>query len=400
ARSIQNFITNSRWDLDYLKRLYVKLVIDEIGVPGGAFIFDDAEEKKSGYWSPGTGAQFDGPDGQTARALAAQVLQYFGGEGLGWALVDIRLYLPKYWFPAGPAELADPDESAKYAKFADKRKARRIPEEIVFRAKNQICSDMLIKAYNEGVFPAKWVLFGAFLGHEKAFIDSIPKELFYFGGVHCDDKFYTETPTFSIPEKKEGGGRNPKNMAPSFSPLKAEEIVANDPTPWRSVEFGLGSNGPLLWDEKLIRVIEIREDDKPGGRIWLYAKKFKNGAVKYQISNAPEDTPLEEIRKVSTLRRAIEQNFKECKSGLGMDQFEGRTWDGWHRHMTMTMLTHFFLLLMRKVFSVNIEDLSEKGRKTYEYLPSIGQDRVAKDGPLSQAFRAMIEDKNQCQDQD
>jgi hypothetical protein len=83
-----------------------------------------------------------------------------------------------------------------------------------------------------------------------------------------------------------------------------------------------------------------------------------------------------------------------------MDQFEGRTWDGWHRHMTLIMLTHFFLLLLRKVFSVNIEDLSEKGKKIYEYLLRIDEDRVVKDGPLSKAFRAMIEDKNQCQDQD
>ncbi|MDR1050564.1 MAG: hypothetical protein LBP95_05680 [Deltaproteobacteria bacterium] len=46
-----------------------------------------------------------------------------------------------------------------------------------------------------------------------------------------------------------------------------------------------------------------------------------------------------------------------------------------------------------------IEDLSEKGKKTYEYLLNIGQDRVVKDGPLSEAFKAMIIDKNQCQDQ-
>jgi hypothetical protein len=67
--------------------------------------------------------------------------------------------------------------------------------------------------------------------------------------------------------------------------------------------------------------------------------------------------------------------------------------------MTLIMLTHFFLLLLRKVFTVNIGDLSEKGRKTYEYLPSIGEDRFVKDGRLSQVYRAMIEDKNQCQNQ-
>jgi hypothetical protein len=85
ARSIQNFITNSRWDLDYLKRLYVKLVIDEMGVPGGAFIYDDTDMKQYGARQPGTAVQFNGREGGKTLSQAAQVLQYYGGEGLGWA---------------------------------------------------------------------------------------------------------------------------------------------------------------------------------------------------------------------------------------------------------------------------------------------------------------------------
>jgi SRSO17 transposase len=160
--------------------------------------------------------------------------------------------LPKSWCIAGPDVLADPVEAAEYGKHAEERKACHIPDDVVYRAKNQIGADMLRKAYNEGVFPAKLVLVDAFIGHDKSFIDSIPKGLFYFGGVHHKDKFYLEMPTFSIPEKKGGRGRTPTKEVPSVSPLKASAIVANDPTPWRRVEFGLGSNGPLLWDEKLI----------------------------------------------------------------------------------------------------------------------------------------------------
>jgi hypothetical protein len=195
--------------LDYLKRLYAKLVIDEIGVPGGAFIYDDTDMKQYGAGQSGTVVQFNGREGRKTLSQAVQALQYFGGECLGWARVDISLYLPKSWCIAGPDALADPVEASEHGKYADKRKACHIPDDVVYRAKNQIGSDMLRKAYNEGVFPAKLVLVDAFIGHDKSFIDSILKGLFYFGGVHHKDKFYLEMPTFSIPEKKRGQREDP-----------------------------------------------------------------------------------------------------------------------------------------------------------------------------------------------
>jgi hypothetical protein len=160
--------------------------------------------KRYGGGLPGIDVQFSGREGQKTLSQAVQVLQYFGGECLGWALVDISLYLPKSWCIAGPDVLADPVEADKYGKNADKRKACHISDDVIYRIKNQIGFNMLRKACNECVFPAKWVFVDAFIGHDKSFIDSIPKGLFYFWGFHCKDKFFTEMPTCSVPEKKEG----------------------------------------------------------------------------------------------------------------------------------------------------------------------------------------------------
>ena len=63
----------------------------------------------------------------------------------------------------------------------------------------------------------------------------------------------------------------------------------------------------------------------------------------YYISNAPESTTLGLCVWLSGRRWAIEQGCEESKSALGMDHYEVRTFAGWHHHMLVTMLAHFFL---------------------------------------------------------
>jgi SRSO17 transposase len=43
------------------------------------------------------------------------------------------------------------------------------------------------------------------------------------------------------------------------------------------------------------------------------------------------------------VRWAIEQCFEEAKTELGMDHYEVRKHPGWHHHMLICMLAHFFL---------------------------------------------------------
>src|ERR1039457_1749162 len=87
----------------------------------------------------------------------------------------------------------------------------------------------------------------------------------------------------------------------------------------------------------------------PGEELWLFLRKsLTDGQVKYAYSNAPEDIPLQEMIRVSGLRWPIEQCFQEGKSEIGMDHYEHRSWDAWHRHMTLVFLAQLFLLRIRR----------------------------------------------------
>jgi SRSO17 transposase len=72
--------------------------------------------------------------------------------------------------------------------------------------------------------------------------------------------------------------------------------------------------------------------------------------MKYSISNAPNDIPMAELVKASTMRWPIEQCFHEGKDQVGMDYYEHRSWPAWHRHMVYVFLALHFLLRMRLRF--------------------------------------------------
>jgi SRSO17 transposase len=69
--------------------------------------------------------------------------------------------------------------------------------------------------------------------------------------------------------------------------------------------------------------------------------------VKYWLSNLPEATPIVELVRLGKLRWRIEQDYRELKGALGLDHFEGRSWAGWHHHVTLVSVAHGFLTLER-----------------------------------------------------
>ena len=79
-------------------------------------------------------------------------------------------------------------------------------------------------------------------------------------------------------------------------------------------------------------------------------RRMPNGEIKYYLSNAPKDLTLKKTVWLLSLRWTIEQCFKEGKSELGMDDYELRSWPGWHRHMLYVFLTMLFLLEVRFEF--------------------------------------------------
>jgi SRSO17 transposase len=82
---------------------------------------------------------------------------------------------------------------------------------------------------------------------------------------------------------------------------------------------------------------------------WLIAE-WPPGAtepVKYWLSNMAAGTPLKTMVGLAKIRWRIEHDYRELKTGLGLDHFEGRSYTGWHRHVTLVVLAQAFATLLR-----------------------------------------------------
>jgi hypothetical protein len=78
---------------------------------------------------------------------------------------------------------------------------------------------------------------------------------------------------------------------------------------------------------------------------WLIAQwpDGETEPVKYWISNLPETIPAKDLIRLAKSRWRIEHDHRELKAALGLDHFEGRSFTGWHRHVTLVTAAHLFL---------------------------------------------------------
>jgi len=131
-----------------------------------------------------------------------------------------------------------------------------------------------------------------------------------------------------------------------------DTVAEDDALPWQTIVLAEGAKGPIIAKVKCCRVVEY-QDGQPGDELWLYIRQYENGRIKYALSNAPADIPMEKLNHAATLRWPIEQCFEECKSYLGLSHCEARSWNAWHRHMLFVFIAHLFLTEVRMRFKKN-----------------------------------------------
>ena len=106
----------------------------------------------------------------------------------------------------------------------------------------------------------------------------------------------------------------------------------------------MGSQGPRVYRYNAQRV-RVTQQRRPGEVLWaVYRQNTDGSEPRYYLSNAPEDTPLETLAHVGGSRWRIETEFETEKSDVGLDEYETRTWAGWHHHIAMCLLAGAFLL--------------------------------------------------------
>lgn len=338
VRPLQQFFTRSPFKEQPLLDTYQDLLSKQIGAGRGMLSVDDTSFVKKGKHSAGVKRQYCGRLGKTENCQSGVFLAYAGDKGYG--LVDYELYIPEEWF------------SDSYSSL---REACHIPEEKTFATKNEMARHMLNQTMKKGQFQIQWIGCDAAYGNDHAFLDGLelPEGVWYFAATNAKERVFLEYPQQSFPKPKRGRPRKYPVLSPG--PVSVRDLAENLSVPWETVVLTEGAKGPIFAERKFLRCFSCRSDGnsnhvKAGDAIWLYLRKYADGEIKYFVCNAPEDLPVSELDRAATLRWPIEQCFEECKSNLGMGDYECRSYQGWKRHMLFVMVAHLFAIQMREIF--------------------------------------------------
>ena len=139
-----------------------------------------------------------------------------------------------------------------------------------------------------------------------------------------------------------------------------EEMVQNDAVfqnqDWERWQIKDTQKGPIVWEVKHA-LITVKDENGLPGPIYhlLVARNATNpDEVKYFISNAPPETPVETLLRVAFSRWRIERCYEDQKGEVGLDHYEGRRYQGLKRHLILSGVSYLFLSTIRE---------SERGEK-------------------------------------
>jgi len=299
---VQRLLNGARWDAGEVRDDLREYVVEYFADPEAVLVIDETGFLKKGKKSAGVARQYSGTAGKVENCQVGVFLAYATPRGR--AFIDRTLYLPE----------------EEWANDEERREAVGVPEEVGFATKGELARRMLSRAFEAGV-PAAWVT--------------------------GDDVYGNDGKLRRWLEAR----RRPCVLAVARShPLmaalrckRAEEVVAEaPPEAWQRVEVGAGSKGPRVYDWAKAR---LPYESAEGRAQWLLARRSVSQPeeLAYYRAYGPEEAAVEELAKVAGSRWSIEEGFERAKGEVGLDHYEVRYWDSWHRHITLCLLAHAFL---------------------------------------------------------
>lgn len=312
-RGMQQFLTDSSWDDDAILRRHWQEVAVDLDDAEGMLIADGSDFPKKGQHSVGVKRQYCGEVGKLANCQAGVFLAYASPHGA--TLLDRRLYLPQEW-------LSDPA-------YAERRAKCRIPEEVTFQTKNELTLAMVQAVLASQSLRCRWFLADEAFGRDTGLLDAIDGlGLWYMVEVPLETSIWLAD---------DASATTPQTL---FRTLEGSTFTRH--------LIGDGTKGPRI-AEASVRRVRAQRDGQPGPEVWLILRLDpESGEQKAFLSNAPATLTAARLVTVSGLRWPVEQIFEVAKQQLGMGDYEVRSWPGWHHHMTLVTLAHFFLVRLQR----------------------------------------------------
>jgi SRSO17 transposase len=319
VQALQQFVNQSPWPYGKVRASLARKVEGEF-VPEAYWILDDVSFPKQGKHSVGVARQYCGALGKVANCQVAVTLD-LGTEGsstpLNWAL-----YLPEEW-------INDPV----------RRKKSGIPQEVTFKTKPELGLDLIDEVRSWGL-KDRLVLADSAFGDAYEFRQALrSRGLNYIVQVEGDLTGWTEDPHPSEPPMKRGGKIPRKRLyAKDLPPTRSLQQIAKDlpSRGWKKITWREGTKGPLC--SRFARVTVWLANGLLQGKTMAVEPEemliewpdSKEEPWKFWLSSLSPKTSWRKLVRRAKGRFRIEQDYREMKMELGLDHFEGRSWQGWH----------------------------------------------------------------------
>src|SRR5258708_5247561 len=361
---LQHLLTDAAWDPLALDEARVKRLLALHPVTDGILVFDDTGLPKKGSASVGVAPQYSGTLGKIGNCQVVVSAEYLADDPASstpfhWP-VSAQLFLPESW-----------------AQDAERRKQAQVPEEIREQTKPEIALGLLDRARQWGV-PIQAVVVDAGYGDNPNFLRGLDERQVRYMcavestfGCRLPDEIQASaahTPVY-------GGRGQPRKPRPA--PLyTVKALIESLPTSaWHTISWREGTKGTMQVQAVALRVhwatgsslhstSHSRVHTGPEG--WLLAERSvpetveassqpahdapqekEKEKIKYWFSVLPEDASLQRLVLLAHARWVIEQFYEDAKQECGFDHYQGRSFNGLHRHLALVMLAYSFLMFYR-----------------------------------------------------
>lgn len=337
VQALQQFVNQSPWSTEQVRASLARKMEGEF-VPEAYWLIDEVSFPKQGKHSVGVARQYCGALGKTANCQVAVTLD-LGTEESSTPL-DWALYLPEQWI-----------------NDAARRKKAGIPEAVTFKSKPELALDVIDEVRNWGLSD-RLVLADSGYGDGYGFRQGLrDRKLHYVVQVSGDMTAWTEDPHPAEPPMKRGGKVPRKRLyAKELPPVHSLREIAKDlpSSSWKKVTWREGIKGPL--SSRFARVmvwmanglVQGKTMEVPREELLIEWPSAHEAPLKFWLSSLPpRRTSFRSLTRKAKGRFRIEQDYQEMKGEVGLDHFEGRSWQGWHHHVTLATLAYAFLVMER-----------------------------------------------------
>src|SRR5918994_1523350 len=305
---MQRLLATADWDPDRVRDDLRAYVVEHLGEEAAVLVVDETGFLKKGMTSVGVQRQYSGTAGKVDNCQLGVFLAYASGKGR--TFIDRELYLPERWTD-------DPERC----------RAARVPEQVGFRTKPQLAQLMLERALDAGV-PASWVTADEVYGGSPTLREWLEgRGVWHVLAVKCTELLAVNGP-------------------PGPMRQRAAQLAAAVPAEqWIACSAGHGAKGRRLYDWTRVA---LAAPAAAGVARWLLGRRRRSdGELAFYACYGPAGTSLVGLVRVAGTRWAVGAGFEQAKGEVGLDHYEVRKWPGWYRHITLALLAHAFLAVIR-----------------------------------------------------